>query len=152
MIWKLCYVRQPLRNDPANVAKFVGFAVFSCYRRYMKIFIYINLYINIIYIYIFNVCIYTYMYIHLHRFASLNQFSWKGHPRKLHQDRAECALRPTPASIENQKQAYVKISANTPPKIKIFPDKWWLEDYFPIQMVPFWVRCKFLGGYPNQFF
>ena len=34
-----------------------------------------------------------------------------------------------------------KVAANTPPKFNIDPQKWWLEDYFPIGKVPFQGLC-----------
>ena len=35
----------------------------------------------------------------------------------------------------------LRVSSGTPPKFNIAPEKWWLEDYFPIEKLNFQGLC-----------
>ena len=35
----------------------------------------------------------------------------------------------------------IQMALNTPPKFNVAPEKWWLEDYFPIGKVTFQGLC-----------
>ncbi len=45
------------------------------------------------------------------------------------------------AGIKKTLKRNSKITSNTPPKFNIAPEKWWLEDYFPIGKVTFQGLC-----------
>ena len=45
------------------------------------------------------------------------------------------------AGLHSHNLLYFEFSATTPPKFNIAPEKWWLEDYFPIGKVTFQGLC-----------
>ncbi len=42
---------------------------------------------------------------------------------------------------ESTNRIAIQVANNTPPKFNIAPEKWWLEDYFPIGKVTFQGLC-----------
>ena len=119
----------------------------TCYNYCMCIYMCIYIYTSMcIYIYM---CVYIYMhYLYVYIYNYISWFHCLGQKHRTHKITQCHSCMETMEII--QKKSCCSLSPpkkqDTPPKFNIAPEKWWLEDYFPIGKVTVPGLCETSGG------